>query len=81
MASHYPLQALLYSVALHRFLAGRQRRYDPEVHLGGIAYLFVRGMGGPGAPTVEGNPLGVFNWKPGVELVLSVSGLLAGGVR
>ena len=28
--AHYPLQALLYSVALHRFLRWRQRGYDPR---------------------------------------------------
>src|SRR5262249_16816966 len=27
--AHYPLQALLYSVALHRYLRWRQRGYDP----------------------------------------------------
>ena len=46
--SHYPLQAVLYCVALHRYLRWRLgSRYDPERHLGGVAYLFVRGMVGP----------------------------------
>ena len=79
MASHYPLQALLYSVALHRFLTVRQRGYDPKAHLGGVAYLFVRGMGGAATPLVDGHPLGVFSWRPRVELVRAVSDLLAGG--
>ena len=48
--AHYPLQALLYSVALHRYLRWRQPGYDPERHLGGVLYLFVRGMCGPGHP-------------------------------
>lgn len=77
--SHYPLQALLYSVALHRFLAWRLPGYDPGVHLGGTAYLFVRGMAGPDTPVVEGSPVGVFSWRPGAELVSQVSELLAGG--
>lgn len=47
---HYPLQALLYTVALHRFLRSRLPDYSPDVHLGGAAYLFVRGMGGPPEP-------------------------------
>ena len=47
MAAHYPLQALLYAVALHRMLRWRQPGYDPDVHLGGVLYLFVRGMAGP----------------------------------
>ena len=48
--AHYPLQALLYSVALHRYLRWRQPGYDPAVHLGGVLYLFVRGMCGPDDP-------------------------------
>ncbi len=79
IASHYPLQALLYSVALHRFLSWRQPDYDPEAHLGGIAYLFVRGMTGPDTPLVDGSPLGVFSWRPAPEMVSEISSLLAGG--
>jgi exodeoxyribonuclease V beta subunit len=45
--AHYPLQALLYSVALHRYLRWRQPGYDPGTHLGGVLYLFLRGMTGP----------------------------------
>lgn len=79
MASHYPLQALLYCVALHRFLGARLAGYDPERHLAGVCYLFVRGMAGPDTPLVDGHPLGVFSWRPPAALVLSVSRLLAGG--
>lgn len=43
--SHYPLQALLYCAALHRFLASEWTGYDPDQHLGPVGYLFVRGMG------------------------------------
>ena len=49
--AHYPLQALLYGVALHRFLRWRLPDYDPERHLGGTLYLFVRGMCGPATPS------------------------------
>ena len=42
--SGYHLQALLYSVALHRFLGQRLAGYDPVRHLGGVLYLFVRGV-------------------------------------
>src|SRR5262249_43198372 len=42
--SDYPLQALLYSVVLHRFLRWRLPDYQPETHLGGAMYLFLRGM-------------------------------------
>ena len=77
MASHYPLQALLYCVALHRFLAVRQVGYQPQRHLAGVLYLFVRGMAGPETPVSGGHPLGVFSWHPPAELVLAVSALLA----
>ena len=44
MAAHYPLQAMLYALALHRYLRWRLAHYDPDRHLGGVLYLFVRGM-------------------------------------
>lgn len=74
LRSHYPLQALLYAVALHRYLRWRQPGYDPEVHLGGVQYHFVRGMAGPETPS----GCGVFDWNPPAELITSVSDLLAG---
>ena len=46
-ASHYPLQAHLYLVALHRYLSWRLPQYSPSQHLGGYAYVFLRGV--PGA--------------------------------
>ncbi len=78
-AAHYPLQALLYSVALHRFLRWRQPGYDPAVHLGGVLYLFLRGMAGPATPVVDGMPCGVFSWSPGAPLVCALSELLDRG--
>jgi len=76
--SDYPLQALLYCVVLHRFLRWRQPGYDPARHLGGVLYLFVRGMCGPQTPLTDGHPAGVFGWKPPAELVVAVSDLLDG---
>ncbi|WP_280417979.1 UvrD-helicase domain-containing protein [Nocardia carnea] len=73
--SHYPLQALLYSVALHRYLRWRLPGYDPAEHLGGIRYLFVRGMIGPETP----DGAGVFDWTPPPALITELSELLAGG--
>ncbi len=77
--SSYPLQALLYAVVLHRFLRWRLRGYDPEQHLGGVMYLYLRGLCGPDTPTVAGHPAGVFSWQPPVALVEAVSVLLDGG--
>lgn len=71
--AHYPLQALLYCVALHRFLQARLAGYRPEVHLGGVGYLFVRGMGGADA----GPETGVFDWYPPAAAIVALSDLLA----
>ena len=76
--SDYPLQALLYSVVLHRFLRWRQPGYDPELHLGGVLYLFLRGMCGTATPVIGGHPAGVFGWRPPAALVAAVSDLLDG---
>jgi len=76
--SDYPLQALLYSVVVHRFLRWRQPGYDPESHLGGVLYLFLRGMCGERTPVLDGHPSGVFSWRPPAALVVEMSDLLAG---
>ena len=76
--SHYVLQALLYSVALHRYLCWRLPGYDPEVNLAGVRYLFLRGMTGPGTPVIGGGRCGVFAWRPPTGLVVALSELLEG---
>jgi exodeoxyribonuclease V beta subunit len=49
-AHHYGLQALIYTVALHRYLDQRLDDYDPDRHLGEACYVFVRALGlAPGA--------------------------------
>lgn len=86
IAAHYPLQALLYSVALHRFLRWRLgKRYDPAVHLGGVQYHFLRGMVGQDAVmrdrsgALSSEVCGVLSWAVPAALVTSVSDLLATG--
>lgn len=75
MDSHYPLQALLYCVALHRHLRWRLGdSYDPERDLGGVLYLFLRGMVGPATPPQTG----VFSWRPSASLIMRTSDLLSG---
>jgi exodeoxyribonuclease V beta subunit len=76
--SHYPLQALLYSVVLHRYLRWRLHAYDPSAHLGGVLYLFLRGMCGPETPRMDGHVAGVFDWSPPATLVTDLSDLLEG---
>jgi len=80
LASHYPLQLVLYLVALHRYLRWRVPGYDPDRDLAGGAYLFVRGMAGPGTPVgPDGTPFGVVAWSPPPGLVVALSALLDGG--
>jgi exodeoxyribonuclease V beta subunit len=76
--SDYPLQALLYVVVLHRFLRWRLPGYDPATHLGGVLYLYLRGMCGPQTPVVDGMPCGIFSWQPPAALVTELSDLLDG---
>lgn len=78
MQAHYPLQAILYCVALHRYLTLRLPDYDPALHLGGAGYLFVRGMAGATTPVVDGASCGVFGWFPPAALVTAASNLLGG---
>ena len=64
---------------VHRFLTLRLTGYDPERHLGGVGYLFVRGMAGRAAALdASGEPeTGVFSWFPPAGLVVELSDLLA----
>ena len=80
MVEHdYVLQALLYNVALHRYLRWRLPDYRPADHLGGIAYLFLRGMVGEQTPTHDGHSYGVFTWCPPVETIEALDRLMATG--
>ncbi len=73
IAHHYPLQAILYLVALHRFLRQRLEDYDYERHVAGAAYLFVQYMD-PARPGA-----GVVSLRPSRAFVERVSDELDGG--
>lgn len=79
VSHHYVLQATLYQVALHRYLRWRLPGYDPALHLGGSAYLFIRGMIGPDTPIVNGARCGVARWQPPVEVIVALSETLERG--
>jgi exodeoxyribonuclease V beta subunit len=79
-AAHYPLQALLYSVALHRYLRWRLPDYDAERHFGGVLYLFVRGMSAVEPAATGELPHGVWSWRPPAGLVEAMSDLFDRGV-
>lgn len=72
--SGFPLQGLLYSVALHRYLARRLPDYEPTQHLGGICYFYVRGALVEG----QGADAGLASWKIPSTAVVGASELLAG---
>jgi exodeoxyribonuclease V beta subunit len=71
---HYGLQALLYTVALHRYLRGRLADYSPERHLGESWYLFVRAVG-------LGDGLGIWRRHWPVLLVEALDAAFAGEVE
>ncbi|MEJ5366406.1 MAG: exodeoxyribonuclease V subunit beta [Desulfosoma sp.] len=60
----YPLQMLLYTVALHRYLSFRLPGYEYERDFGGVYYLFVRGM----RPESAEHP-GVFFHRPAKDVI------------
>ena len=72
--SGYPLQGLLYSVALHRYLARRMPGYAPERNLGGICYYYVRGAALPRATAGDG----LARWDIPADVVTGCSDILAG---
>jgi exodeoxyribonuclease V beta subunit len=74
----YLLQALLYTVALHRELRLRMQSYRYDDHVGGFLYLFVRGLGA--APSVaEESCRGVYADRFPEALVDAIDEALRGG--
>jgi len=79
MAHHnYPLQALIYGVAVHRYVRWRVPNVALRPQVGGIAYFFIRGMVGPDTPTVDQDRHGVFTWVAPLGLWESLSNLFSG---
>ena len=67
MRAHaYPLQASLYTLALHRWLRRRLRAYDYERHFGGVFYVFLRGAG---LEAPRGKGVGVHASRPSARLI------------
>ncbi|MEE9326148.1 MAG: exodeoxyribonuclease V subunit beta [Cocleimonas sp.] len=73
--SHYYLQYLLYSVALHRYLKKRIENYSWQTHIGGVYYLFIRGMGEDAAAQSSNKGGGAFYNKPDYKLIDALDGL------
>ena len=79
--SAYHLQALLYTVAMHRLLGQRLgAEYDYDRHVGGHLYLFLRGMAGAETPRPEDQTcLGVWADRWPRQTVLGLDCALLGG--
>jgi exodeoxyribonuclease V beta subunit len=67
----YHAQHLLYLTALHRWLSSAMPGYEYEEHIGGVVYLFVRGM----SPQHPG--CGVYATRPARELIEALSQLMS----
>ena len=74
VGSAYLLQAHLYVLALHRFLARRLPDYSYDTHVGGSLYLFLRGM----HPDL-GPRCGVWFERPSRALIERLDALFCGG--
>ena len=73
MAAHgYAAQYLIYVTALHRYLKLRLPGYDYERHIGGVFYLFVRGM----SPEIPGQ--GVYRDAPTRACIEAIDGCFEG---
>ncbi len=70
-AEDYWLQYLFYTIALHRYLGRRLPDYDYDRHMGGVYYLFLRGMDRASSPVT-----GVFHDRPAQALVEALDRLL-----
>jgi len=76
-AHGYHLQALLYLLALHRWLRHRLPGYDYERHVAGAWVLFVRGVR-PGWTDAAGRPSGVWAARPPRAVIEWLSARLDG---
>lgn len=76
MGTHgYAAQYLFYLTALHRFLRLRLPDYDYERHIGGVFYLFVRGM----SPEMPGQ--GIYRDAPARACIEAIDACFKGSTR
>ncbi len=67
----YPLQYMIYTVALNQYLKRRLTGYRYERHFGGVFYIFLRGV-----DPAMGPDYGIYRDRPDVELVNELENLL-----
>jgi exodeoxyribonuclease V beta subunit len=76
---HYPLQAIIYGVAVYRFLRWRSPEINADEVVRGFAYMFIRGMVGENTPVDDfGNCSGVYTWQAPQGFWTRLSALFAG---
>ncbi|MCF6263851.1 MAG: exodeoxyribonuclease V subunit beta [Xanthomonadales bacterium] len=68
----YPLQGLIYALALHRYLQQRLPSYSFTDHFGGVYYLFTRGM-------KPGSTDGIWFRRPDEKLITTLDGCFGRG--
>lgn len=73
-ANGYPLQYLIYLVALHRHLGARLPGYDYERHAGGVFYLYLRGI-----DPAAGMSQGVYFDRPSRACIEALDACFRGG--
>ncbi len=71
----YDFQYQLYTLALHRLLSNRLPDYDYEKHMGGVFYLFLRGM-----KSGDTSRNGVCHCRPSLPLISQLDELFNQGV-
>ena len=79
---HYPLQAYLYLVALHRYLRWRKKEYLASKNLGGYIYLFLRGI--PSLSEINKSQInqsipGIFSKRINPETIMELDRSLSNG--
>ncbi|MDQ1237667.1 MAG: exodeoxyribonuclease V subunit gamma [Wigglesworthia glossinidia] len=67
----YDLQYQIYTLALHRYLKNRLKKYDYNKDFGGIYYLFLRGINNN---TIK-NKNGIYFFRPNLKLINSIDKL------
>lgn len=69
--NNYHLQYLLYTTAAKKYLESRLHQFNYDKDFGSVIYLFVRGVR-------SGSDSGVFSYKPGIEMIEKLEGILNG---
>ena len=76
--NRYDVQYLLYTLALHRMLKKRKRDYSYEKDIGGVLYLYLRGLKTSGLMLEPEVSSGVFFTKPSFRIIKRLDAIFSG---